>query len=139
MTVTQISIFLENTSGTLTTVLEILKKNDIQIIATTIAETEQYGILRLLCSHPSKALSAIREAGLAVSSSEIFAIDVEDRPGRAADIIKSFTSEGVSISYLYAFLISKHGVLVFKTDDMEKSENIIRKNGYTSQLCELMA
>ena len=134
MTVKQISVFLENKSGTLITVLDLLKKESIQLVASTVADTAEYGIFRMICSDPQRAYAAMKAAGLAVSISDVFAIDLEDRPGCAADVIGVFASQGVGISYLYSFLFAGKGVLIFKTDDIARGEQIIKEKGYTSQL-----
>lgn len=134
MTVKQISVFLENKSGTLITVLDLLKKEQIQIVASTIADTAEYGIFRMICSDPVRAFDAMKNAGLAVSLCDVFAIDLEDKPGCAADVIGVFASKGVGIAYLYSFLFGGKGVLIFKTDDIAKGEAIISEKGYTSAL-----
>ena len=87
MTVNQLSVFIENKSGTLVKVLKLLKAHDIQLIASTIADTTDYGICRILCSQPDKAFRILKEAGVAVSLSEVFAIELDDVPGKAADAI----------------------------------------------------
>lgn len=81
MTINQLSIFLENRSGTLTKVLDIFKETGIQIIASTIADTAQYGILRIICSDPQKAYTELEKVGVAVALSDVFAIGLENKPG----------------------------------------------------------
>lgn len=127
MTVKQLSVFLENRSGTLLTVLNCLKDNNIQIIASTIADTADYGIFRVICDDPKKAYEVLRNAGVAVSLCDVFKIDLEDVPGSAADVISSFANEGVSIAYLYSFLLGGKGVLIFRTDNIEKATAIYEK------------
>ena len=88
MTVHQLSVFIENKSGTLVKVLQLLKQENIQLIASTIADTADYGICRIICSQPEKAYKVLKEAGVAVSLCEVFAIELDDRPGKAADAIE---------------------------------------------------
>ena len=129
MTVHQLSVFIENRSGALVRVLRLLKKENIQLIASTIADTVDYGICRIICSEPERAYSVLREAGVAVSLCEVFAVELDDRPGKAADAIELFAGEGISIAYLYSFLLNGKGVLIFRTVFTEKAAEIITANG----------
>ena len=128
MTVHQLSVFIENKSGTLVKVLKLLKQENIQLIASTIADTADYGICRIICSEPIKAYNVLKDAGVAVSLCDVFAIELDDAPGRAADAIEIFAKEGISIAYLYSFLLNGKGVLIFRTDNAEKAREIITMN-----------
>ena len=129
MTVHQLSVFIENKSGTLVKVLKLLKQENIQLIASTIADTADYGICRIICSEPIKAYNVLKDAGVAVSLCDVFAIELDDAPGRAADAIEIFAKEGISIAYLYSFLLNGKGVLIFRTDNAEKAREVITMNG----------
>ena len=129
MTVHQLSVFIENKSGALVRVLRLLKQENIQLIASTIADTADFGIFRIICSEPEKACSVLKEAGVAVSLCEVFAVELDDRPGKAADAIEIFAGEGISIAYLYSFLLNGKGVLIFRTDNAEKAAEVIASNG----------
>lgn len=129
MTVNQLSIFIENKSGTLVKVLKLLKEEGIQLIASTIADTAEYGICRIICSEPARAYEVLKAAGVAVSLCEVFAIKLDDVPGRAADAIELFAKEGISIAYLYSFLLGGNGVLIFRTDNAEKAREVILGSG----------
>ena len=129
MTVKQLSVFIENKSGSLVRVLRLLKQENIQLIATTIADTVDYGIFRINCSQPDKAYQVLRDAGVAVSLCEVFAIELDDRPGQAADAIELFACEGISIAYLYSFLLKGKGVLIFRTDHTDKAAGLIASHG----------
>lgn len=128
MTVHQLSVFIENKSGTLVKVLKLLKKEGIQLIASTIADTADYGICRIICSEPTRAYEVLKDAGVAVSLCEVFAIELDDEPGRASDAIEMFASEGISIAYLYSFLLNGKGVLIFRTDNADKARQVILEN-----------
>jgi len=130
----QISVFLENKSGALDTVLCILKKNNIQLIASTIADTAEYGIFRIVCDRPDDAFEALKAGGTAVSLCDVYAIDLDDKPGSAAEVIYAFASNGVGISYLYSFLFGGRGVLIFKTDNPEKADEVIKENGFSTKV-----
>lgn len=128
MIVHQISIFVENKSGTLLKVLELFKENNIQLIASTISDTVEYGIYRIICSEPMRAYDMLKAAGISANLSEVFAIMLDNRPGRAADAVRHISEAGITISYLYSFMLGGKGILVFRTDDAARTERVIRKN-----------
>lgn len=128
MTIPQLSIFIENRSGTLIKVLDALKEANIQIIASTIADTAEYGIYRLICSEPMRAYEELKKANVAVALSDVFAIEIDDKPGRAAEAVKVFSEAGISITYMYSFLLRGKGILIFRTDDGEKAISVINAN-----------
>jgi len=129
MTVHQLSVFLENKSGTLLKVFKLLKQEGIQLIASTIADTAEYGICRIICSEPSRAYEVLRKAGVSVTLCEVFAVELDDEPGKAADAIQIFANEGISIAYLYSFLLNGKGILIFRTDNADKAAEAIQING----------
>ena len=128
MTVHQLSVFVENKSGTLLKVLKLLKEGNIQLIASTISDTVEYGIYRIICSDPERAFNILKDAGITANISEVFAITLNNTPGQAADAIASFTKAGIGISYLYSFLLGGKGILIFRTDDNEKTREVIIEN-----------
>ncbi len=128
MTVHQLSVFAENKSGTIQRVLDLLKEGNIQIIASTIADTTDYGIYRIICSEPTRAYETLRAAGIQVSLTDVFAITLENEVGKAADTIKLFSDAGIDISYLYSFMLGDKGILIFRTKDSEKAHEIIMLN-----------
>ncbi len=128
MTINQLSIFIENRSGTLIKVLDLLKQAQIQIVASTIADTAEYGIYRLICSEPDRAYQQLKAEGVAVALSDVFAIELDNQPGRAAEAVKTFSDAGISITYLYSFLLNGKGILIFRTDDTEKAREVIILN-----------
>ncbi len=128
MTIHQLSIFIENRSGTLIKVLQILKQSGIQIVASTIADTAEYGIYRLICSEPLRAYEELKKGGIAVALSNVFALELDDEPGRAADAVETFSQAGISIAYMYTFLLRGKGIMVFRTENAEKAEKVIIDN-----------
>lgn len=129
MTVHQLSVFVENKSGTLLKILELLKEAGIQLIASTISDTVEYGIYRIICSEPERAYDTLKSAGIAANISDVFAIKLDNQPGRAAEAIRSFADAGIGISYLYSFLLDGKGILVFRTDNTEKTREVILNDG----------
>ncbi len=128
MTIKQLSIFIENKSGTLIRVLDLLSRANIQIIASTIADTQDYGIYRILCSQPSQAFLILKENGINVQLAEVMAITIDDEPGRAASAIKALSDAGVNILYLYSFLWNAKGVLVLRTEETDKAMDVVASN-----------
>ncbi len=125
MTINQLSVFIENKRGTMLTVLELLKQADIQIIASTVSDTVDYGIYRIICSDPGKAYKLLKEKGMSVTLSDVFAIELDNTPGQAASVMHVFAEAKISISYLYSFLVKGKGILIFRTDDTEKTREVI--------------
>ena len=132
MIVHQLSVFVENKSGTLLRVLDLFKEAGIQLIATTISDTVEYGIYRIICSEPARAFDVLKAAGISASVSEVFAITLDNRPGRAADAVRALTEEGIGIYYLYTFLLGGKGIMVFRTDDAGRTKEIIRRKQLAS-------
>lgn len=123
----QLSIFIENKRGTLLTVLDVLKTADIQIIASTISDTQDFGIYRLICSDPERAFAVLSGQGITVTLTDVFAIQLEDKPGEAARVLAIFAEADINIAYMYSFLLSGKGILVFRTTDTEKTQQVIRE------------
>ena len=129
MTIQQLSIFIENRSGTLVNVLQVLKNAHVQIVASTIADTAEYGIYRVICTEPQRAFNALKEAGVAVALSEVFALELDNEPGCAAEAVRTISDAGISIVYLYSFLFYGKGILIFRTDDVDHARETIKANG----------
>lgn len=129
MTIQQLSIFIENKAGTLLTVLQTLKSAGIQLIASTIADTVDYGIYRIICSEPMRAYGELKAAGVSVAISDVFALTLDNQVGRAADAVAILSEAGIGITYMYSFLLGEKGILVFRTDQPElMRETIILNN-----------
>lgn len=131
-TVRQISVFVENKSGTLVRVLELLKEASIQLIASIIPDTVEYGIYRIICAEPERALAVLKKAEIPANASDVFAVSLDNVPGRAADAVRQISQAGIGISYLYSFMLSGKGILVFRTDDALKTEQVIKSQGLSA-------
>ncbi len=119
MLVKQISVFLENKSGRIYEVSKTLGDNGISISALSIADTTDFGIMRLIVSRPQDALKVLKEQGFTVSSTEVIAAEVADSPGGLSHALAALDEAKISIEYLYAFAAkSKSGALVlFRVED----------------------
>jgi len=122
----QLSIFIENKRGTLLTVLNALKGAGIQIIASTISDTQDFGIYRIICDDPERAFIVLKEQGITATITDVFAIQLEDKPGEAARVLALFAEADISIAYMYSFLLSGKGILVFRTSDTDKTKQVIK-------------
>ncbi len=123
----QLSIFIENKRGTLLNVLNVLKGANIQIIASTISDTQDFGIYRIICSDAERAVVVLSEQGISVTLTEVFAIQLEDKPGEAARVLALFAEADICIAYMYSFLLSGKGILVFRSSDTERTKQIIKE------------
>jgi hypothetical protein len=127
--VKQISVFLENKSGRLAEVTRTLGKNHINIRALSIADTTDFGILRLIVNLPEDANRILREEGFMVSETEVIAVDVPDRPGGLADVLETLGLAGVNIEYLYAFIgqTAQEALVIFRVEDCDAAMAALRE------------
>lgn len=128
MTIHQLSIFLENKSNALVNVLRLFKKLEIQLIASTISDTADNGIYRVICSEPLRAYKGLKEAGVTVALSDVFAVELDDIPGRASDAMEILSNAGIGITYMYTFLLRGKGILIFRTTDANLTRETIILN-----------
>lgn len=131
MKVRQLSIFLENRSGRLAEVTEIMGEASINIRALSLADTSDFGILRVIVDVPDKALRILEEKGFTVTGTDVLAVEVEDKPGGLSRVLKLLEEEGVSVEYMYAFMekLTDHALLIFRIEDIEGAIEICRKKG----------
>ena len=131
MLVSQISVFLENTKGRLFSVSDILAKNDINVRAVSIADTTDFGILRMIVNDPEKAYSVLRENNFTVRITKVIAVEISDTPGSMSEVLKKLNDHGIEVEYMYAFLgsISGNALVILKIDDPEKVAEISTMDG----------
>ena len=134
MEIKQISVFLENNAGRLGEVTQALAKAGINLRAISIADTADFGILRLIVNDCDSALNALKEAGFTTRLTEVVAVEIEDRPGSLAEVMELFRKQEVNIEYLYASLEGKGGkaVVIFKLQDYKKGVEILKANGVST-------
>ena len=131
MKIKQISIFLENTAGRIADVTKVLKDNSINLRAIMIADTADFGILRIITDDSDKALSVLKEAKFTTKTTDVLAISISDKVGALHDVMALFQNNGINIEYLYASL-EKTGdtaIIIFKVEDPEKGLEVIKANG----------
>ena len=132
MTISQLSVFLENKTGYLNKVLAVLAKHNINIIALTVADTSDYGILRAIVSDPQKALEVLRAEQFSVRIHDILSIEMEAAPGTMSRILDLFTAADICIEYVYAFSFGSKSILILRTDNQEESVKVIKANNLKS-------
>lgn len=131
MKIKQISIFLENTAGRLAEVTKTLKDNGINLRALMIADTADFGILRIIADESDKALEVLKNAKFTTRTTEVLAVSIDDKVGALSDVMSLFQENGINIEYLYASL-TKTGntaIIIFKVQDVDKGLAVIEKNG----------
>ncbi len=132
MNVTQLSVFMENKPGHLQNVLKILADANINIITLTIAETSDFGILRMIVNDSSKAKAVLQDARITSSTTEVLAIELDDRPGSLFRAIDAFARNNLNIEYMYAFTQKRgdRAVMIFRFDDIEAAKSTMAQEGY---------
>ena len=130
MGIKQISVFLENTAGRLGEVTNTLANAGINLRAISIADTEDFGILRIIADKTDDAVAALAAAGFTTGLTDVLAVEIEDVPGSLAKLMELFRQTKINIEYLYASLESKEGkaIVVFKLEDHEKGLKILSDN-----------
>ncbi|MEI8173826.1 MAG: ACT domain-containing protein [Deltaproteobacteria bacterium] len=133
MKVDQISVFLENKPGSLENVTRILKSANVNIRTLSLADTTDFGILRLIVNDVDTSLAALKENGLRVSRTIVVAVEVPDRPGGLHSILEVLSQNGINVEYLYAFVekSGENAVIIFRFDTPDKAIDVLLKNGFT--------
>ncbi len=131
MTINQISVFIENKPGKLAEFTDILSKNNIDMRAMSIAETPDFGVMRIIVNDSYNAACVIREAGYVFSITPVLAVAIPDEPGSLGQILNIMGKGEVNLEYLYAFTAPKKdwAYMVFRVQDNEKAIEVLSKNG----------
>ena len=130
MSVKQISVFLENKSGRLAEVTRILGERGVNLRAITIADTADFGILRLISDDPDETLRILEGGGFTAKVTEVLAVEVPDTPGGLAQVMSLFSGNNVNIEYLYASLehTKNKAVIIFKIDELSRGEQVLKES-----------
>lgn len=123
MLIKQISVFVENKPGRLAEITSVISGAGVDIRALSIADTTDFGILRLIVNRPDEAERALREAGMTVSITHVIAIGIDDQPGGFAGAVKVLAESNITIEYMYAFISRDHkkAYVIIRVDDNEKA------------------
>ena len=130
MEVEQISIFIENKKGRLAEISRVLGEAGINIRALSLADTSDFGILRLIVNDGEKATAVLKNGGFTVSKTEVVAVEVPDRPGGLSTILQALDDEEINVEYMYAFVerCGGNAVIIFRFDETDKAVNALRKH-----------
>jgi hypothetical protein len=138
MNIQQISVFLENKPGRLASVAQVLRDHKINIRALTVADTSDFGILRMIVSNPEMGYEKLREAGFTVKVNTVIAVQIDDREGLFYDIMCLCDKSKLNIEYTYSFVEqqSKKAILFLRFENCDKAIEVFTKNGYKLITCE---
>ncbi len=130
MNIKQLSIFLENKSGRLSEVLSALGEANITIKALTIADTSEYGILRIIVSDYIKATEALKNKAFSVNVTEVISLATPSEAGSFAKVLKTLSDNSISVEYMYAFSFGKKAALVMRPDNLSLAIEILKENAF---------
>lgn len=129
MKVKQLSLFLENKPGALSRPMQLLAKAKINLLTLSVADSQHFGILRIIVRDWEKAKKLLEKNGCVVKVTDVIAIEVSDRPGGLAEILAVLEKAGINLEYMYAFTLKREsrGMLVFRFDDPDSAIEILKK------------
>ena len=130
MTIKQISVFLENRPGTLAEATDTLYKGGVNLRALCVADTRDFGILRIIADDQAKALAVLKEAGYATTLTEVLAAIIPDDPGSMSKVLHALAQAGISVEYTYAFLSEQAengAVVVLRVDKAEEATRVLEE------------
>ena len=130
MTINQIFVFLENKPGQLAEFTRLLEEHQIDMRALSIAETQDFGILRLIVDEPYKTVNVAKEAGYVCAVTPVLAVEISDKPGSLVKMLSALGENGINVEYTYAFITRKKDVayMVFRVNDPEKASRVLVRN-----------
>ena len=130
MKIRQISVFLENKVGRIMTITDVLGKNDINIRALSLADTSDFGILRMIVDNIDKTLKVLKEKGFIIKESYVVAVEVPDKPGGLSGVLKVLRDKGINIEYMYAFFEQPENkaLLIFRFENPDEAVSALVDN-----------
>ncbi len=132
MVIKQLSVFLENKPGRLCAATDVLAKKGVNISALTLADTSEFGILRMIVDQPELAREVLTESGVVVRLSDVIAVAMNDAPGGAVGILHLLSEAGLNVEYMYACVgkVTGKAIMIIRTDDIEAATEMLHRNGY---------
>lgn len=133
MTVNQISVFVENRPGAMNEMVKILQEGNVDLRALSLAETESFGVIRLITDDPDKTLQILNDNEYICRLTPVLAVEMADKPGALGGILSCIGDAGINMEYVYAFLAKKEGsaFLVLKVADNEEATRVLTAGGFT--------
>ena len=130
MFVKQLSVFIENREGRLKEVLQALKNNGVNIVSMSLADTSEYGLLRLLVTNPEEGKKALKEEGFSAMLTDVLAIKLSHQVGKLQELLVAICDENINIEYMYALSTGKDDAsIVLKASDLEKAAKALETRG----------
>ena len=131
MLIRQISVFVENKAGRLYDIAKVLSDNNINIRALSLAETSNFGVLRLIADQPDIAMKVLKANSFTVNLTDVIAVEVLDKTGGLANVLKIMDSAKVNIEYMYAFVekAANNAILIFRFDNIKEASTTLHSNG----------
>ena len=132
MAIRQLTVFVENKQGTIVSITDTLSKHEINLRALSIAETQDFGILRLIVNDEAAAESILKEEGYLIKITDVVGIKIGDQPGKLSAALKVLDEHKINVEYLYAFMVrtEKHAYMVIRVEDNEAAEAALTEAGF---------
>ncbi|MFW6264956.1 MAG: ACT domain-containing protein [Bacillota bacterium] len=128
MIIKQLSVFLENKSGRLTELTDVLGEAGVNLSALSIAETSEFGIIRMVVSDPEKGLQVLKDNMFSVSLTDVACLSTPNQAGSLARALKILSAENISVEYMYAFSMDERALVVIRTEDIQKTINVLKRH-----------
>lgn len=132
MAIKQLTVFVQNSKGTVVSVTDILSKNNVNLRALSIAETQEFGILRLIVNNEKTAEAVLAENGYLIKVVDVVGVKISDEPGKLTEALSVLDSANINVEYLYAFMArtEKHAYVVLRVEDNDIAENLLTNAGF---------
>ena len=132
MAIKQLTVFVQNKKGTVVSVTDILSKNNINLRALSIAETQDFGILRLIVNDEEAAVKALTDAGYLLKVTEVVGVKIGDAPGKLSAVLRVLDDKNINVEYMYAFMArtEKHAYVVIRVEENELAETTLEEAGF---------
>ena len=130
MIIKQLSVFLENKQGLMCAAADVLAQNNINIRALSLADTSEFGILRLIVDKPEEGKKILTEAGLVVRVTDVLSLTMDDTPGGTLGVLRLLSESGIGVEYMYAFAGKSGAVMIIQAEDLEAAEGILQRGGF---------
>ena len=141
MTLKQISVFLENKKGRLAEVTRLIAEEKINIRALSLADTTDFGVLRLIVNDPDRCFAVLKDNSFVAQQTEVIAVEVLDKPGGLQQILDVFDENSINIEYMYAFVENKsdNAIVIFRIDQPERATQVLEKSKITVLSSEIIS
>jgi hypothetical protein len=131
MVIKQLSVFIENTKGRLERVTEALKESDINIASFSLADTSEYGLLRMIVSNPEEGKRVLKEEGFSAMLTDVIAVKIKQKPGTLHEVLKLLSDAGLSVEYMYTLATAgKDTSIIMKISDLISAIKVLEENSY---------